>query len=810
MPRRLMGLLLLPLLVPPPARAEWLLHGTPVGATAGSQYTAKAVSDGAGGAIVVWTDSRSGVNDIYVQRLDASGRALWTPGGRAVCDAANAQTYPAITADGAGGAVIAWHDERSGAGSDIYVQRINENGDPYWAANGFALCTATGLQSRPTLVSDMAGGAVVAWQDARGPTGYDIYAQRIGAAGAALWTANGVLLSNAALDQLLPVSAPSGVGGAIVAWLDYRSDPDGDIYFRAVSPTGVAYGTSGGVPACTAPQNQGSLQIVGGGSQADFAAYLVWEDARGGADFEVYAQHVTNSAMVLWPANGISIASGPGNQLNPQIAADGMGGAIVTWADTRGADTDIYAQRIDRTGADFWQEDGLPVCVLAGQQREPRIVSDGAGGAVIVWEDGRPGALDIDLYGQRLDPVGNPMWGSGGAQMTGAAASQRIEALAADGAGNLIGVWNDERRGTVATDTYAQRLDGRYGEWGRPEPIAESALDLPSDEGGQVIVRWDASQGDRFQRALISHYSVWRSFDPPASAAERATAGTARVDPGAVGPFFSGRAVWVDESVAGSVYWEWVANQSAAFLPAYSAVVPTRADSVAGDPAEHAFKVLAHAPGTPARIWESNAAWGHSTDDLAPEAPLALVADRSGLDVRLTWTPVGAADLREYAIYRSAMPHVTPGPATFYATAAEAGAWDTSAPATALYYVVAAIDVHGNHSAPSNEARADYTLTAVDESEPPARLSLAGAQPNPLDRGTTLRFGLPHAARVSVNLLDVGGRRVRSADFAGAPGWQSVALDATDDAGRRLPSGVYVYVVAAGGETARGKLVVTR
>lgn len=43
-----------------------------------------------------------------------------------------------------------------------------------------------------------------------------------------------------------------------------------------------------------------------------------------------------------------------------------------------------------------------------------------------------------------------------------------------------------------------------------------------------------------------------------------------------------------------------------------------------------------------------------------------------------------------------------------------------------------------------------------------------------------------------------------------AKGWSDVRLDARDDRGQFLPSGVYFYRVHAGAETVTRKMVITR
>ena len=53
----------------------------PVAVVGGDQSRPVIVSDGAGGAIIAWWDDRNGSLGIYAQRLDADGNPMWTPNG---------------------------------------------------------------------------------------------------------------------------------------------------------------------------------------------------------------------------------------------------------------------------------------------------------------------------------------------------------------------------------------------------------------------------------------------------------------------------------------------------------------------------------------------------------------------------------------------------------------------------------------------------------------------------------------------------------------------------------------------------------
>jgi len=194
----------------------------PVVVESGNQWNAQMASDGHHGAIVVWQDRRTGtVDKLYVQRIAADGTLLWAEGGIPLAATSGYQYYPKILADGAGGAYIAWQDNRDGLAYDIYLQHISADGEMLLQPNGLAVCTADGHQYYPDLVMGQQNDVIVAWQDKRSGN-FDIYAQRINSLGDPLWGANGTLVCNGVADQVAPVMTDDGAGGAIITWSDYR------------------------------------------------------------------------------------------------------------------------------------------------------------------------------------------------------------------------------------------------------------------------------------------------------------------------------------------------------------------------------------------------------------------------------------------------------------------------------------------------------------------------------------------------------------------------------------------------------------
>jgi hypothetical protein len=373
-------------------RALWNDGGVPVSANGADQTLCGMISDGAGGAIVVWEYDRIGEWDIYAQRIDASGKIQWAEGGVAVCAAANTQFDAIIASDGSGGAIVAWHDLRGGSGIDIYAQKVSSTGSVQWAANGVPVCTADNNQRSADIVSDRAGGAILVWQDGRDRRDHDIFAQRIDSSGAALWASNGVAVCDADSMQKYPEIVSDGSGGGIVMWKDRRAGV-GNIYAQRLNASGATQWAADGVPICTSGGVEKYPQIAADGFGG---AIIAWPDDRSGA-YDIYAQRVSASGETRWAANGVPVCTAANAQEFPQIAADRSGGAIITWQDMRAGAHDVYLQHVSASGSAEDAPNGLPVCTAPNEQFFPRLVTDEDGDAIITWQDFRDGN-DYDIY----------------------------------------------------------------------------------------------------------------------------------------------------------------------------------------------------------------------------------------------------------------------------------------------------------------------------------------------------------------------------------------------------------------------------
>jgi hypothetical protein len=91
----------------------------------------------------------------------------------------------------------------------------------------------------------------------------------------------------------------------------------------------------------------------------------------------------------------------------------------------------------------------------------------------------------------------------------------------------------------------------------------------------------------------------------------------------------------------------------------------------------------------------------------------------------------------------------------------------------------------------------------------PGVLTMLANAPNPFTTETEIRFGLPGASDVRVEMFDVAGRRIFTDTVRGvAAGWQSYRLD-TSGTGS-MPSGMYFVRVSAAGASQTVRVLLLR
>jgi hypothetical protein len=439
------------------------------------EWQRTAEEGGPGEFIISWSDTRFGMRDLFAQKLSAAtpGQpALWSSNGGAV-DALIVnngpirQEDPVLIGDGAGGAIVSWIDFAEDPRGDIYVNRLVDGPGgsgafaPGWPADGVVMCTACANGSENMSKShciDGAGGSWVAWTDHRGST-WDIYISHVTAAGSipAAFLPNGLLVVGEVGDQEALTMEHDGQGGAFLAWVDKRDAADDNLYIEHVTAAGTLVNGAGGVPVVQVPGSQHSVKVTWDGGTGCFVS---WVDLRNDSAGDIYLQHCNANLQPSFAVGGIPIAAQAFNaEKNPRLSYAGDGATLLMWEDNRNDPgntlADVYCQKVTVGNTAMWGAGGVPVTLAPGHQQQARVLGDGAGGAFIVWQDGRAETYS-SIYAQKLNSSGVRQWGNDGTVVVDRAdlgADAIAPALRADNQGGLFVAWGDLSRGSLGIFT---------------------------------------------------------------------------------------------------------------------------------------------------------------------------------------------------------------------------------------------------------------------------------------------------------------------------------------------------------------------
>jgi hypothetical protein len=406
----------------------------------------------------------------------------WPPNGARLTGAFDAQVGPLIVSDGAGGAFVAWTDQRDyfrvepSSRNDAYIQRVTALGQiaTGWPTDGLPIAAGPEHQTPMSVAPDGSGGVLVVIADTRFDNG-DLYLHRITATGARAtgWPAAGVPIATASGQQLFPELVSDEAGGAFVTWLDAPSPSSSTSRITHVLSSGEI---APGWPAngrLFEPHAQFVVRplLLSTGDGGFLACWSEQDDISLGA--RLLARRFTAEGIPnpSWPTEAVVVCERRPNQRVPgdRLVPDGTGGFYVLFSDFRNSppsapydDDDLFAQHVLGNGtiAPGWPADGMPIVVLPGIQQRPSLCEDGRGGVFLAWEDYRTGAARV--FGQHLGADGQPHpgWPVMGKGLTGTPGFQLAPKLVWDSRDGAYMTWNNLQSGGYRSYVQHLRPDG--------------------------------------------------------------------------------------------------------------------------------------------------------------------------------------------------------------------------------------------------------------------------------------------------------------------------------------------------------------
>jgi len=287
--------------------------------------------------LAAWTESRpQGQTVVQAARVAADG-SLLDPVGFTVSGAPGGKNHLA-TGFGDSLYLVAWTDNRSARGWDIYCARVNPDGQVL-DTNGIVVCDESLDQYLPDVSSDGQNFLVV-WYDNRSGMDGDVYAARVSPDGVVL-DPDGFAVAADTFDDLYPAVCFTGTDHLVI-WMDLQAQTN--IYGALVSSAGVVTKPRFAVSDATGDQ---TFPAVASGPTSSL---VVWKDERSTVR-DIYAARVRADGTVLDP-NGLAVAGSTyDNLMGPRVTSDEAGFRVLwsRWEPTNGT-TVFCAGRVDTAG----------------------------------------------------------------------------------------------------------------------------------------------------------------------------------------------------------------------------------------------------------------------------------------------------------------------------------------------------------------------------------------------------------------------------------------------------------------------------
>lgn len=729
-------------------------------------YFPDIASDETGNFVITWEDYRNGHADIYAQRFSANG-IIVDANFKVNDDSQNIIHWtPSISSDDYGNFVITWFDTRNHV-NEIYAQRFSNEGTPL--DTNFRIATSTSVKPQifPDVSHDAQGNFVIIWY-----TGdnfiFDLYAQ--------LFNPNGIRIGDTIkvnengfgpmLDSKIAVSM-SHSGNFTVSWVTFPPGiNDVRVYGQRVSFNGTLLGNNFTVnddSVYTIDIHPAMTTYVNG----NFT--IAWEDNRKGWDHNVFIQRYSDSGLPLdsnYLVNDDTLSNADQNYPSVDVGHDGS--FVVCWEDHRNArySPDIYTQRYTDTGEPINANFKVNDDTVISEQNYPDMDMDGNDNYVIVWSDYRN--WNRNIYGQYFLNDGSPL----GHNFKVNDVSENFYSYATismDSSGNFVVTWI-QRRSQTGVQVFAQRFTFGGIPVGNNFIVSDDTIftikyfpDVALDQSGNFVITWTDSRN-----GFLEIYAQRFSSDGSK------LGGNFKIneDSAGVHHFIPNVEMTLDGDFIISWYLSEIGIQSAkVYARKFSANGIALSNSIRVSEDGFLYDAENRKPGISVasngdfvitwekRLIDSNCIYAQrfSSDGTPIGHNFLLTSNLSGVqhspDVKL-WNN------------------------RIYSTWEDNRAGNTG------------FDIWANVLDFSNPVAVDERTT----SKIPPSFRLEANFPNPFNPSTTISYRIPGKSIVDITIFNVLGQKVKSlVHRRQLPGYYRVKWDGTDDSGKPVASGIYLY-----------------
>ncbi len=372
-----------------------------------------AVSDLNGGSFVFWEDNKYGYqSEVFYVHLDANGKVSFRADGKRVSSLSGPEDNPVCATASPNSAVVIWNDLSYSNSGSLFAQRVYANGEEAWGDKGLQISKSEDAVSEYSVGVDKSDNTFISYI-AKEPElngDFKVEVQKVSSDGKMLFNQNEKLVFESHDRKMMTTTVPDDSGGVFVFWIEMLNGRS-MIFGQHINSSGKKVWGIDDAELHEKPLDISSTahNVISYVAKKAFnnSVYIAWQTQTKSKD--IYHQLINYRGRIQWKRGGKLATPLRGDQLDPQAVCTDSS-IILSWTNEYRNDKDIYIERYDEKGNPLWNRLGEPVIKMHGDQFGQRMIPDGKNGVIIAWIDRRIDSLLANIYVQRINSEGKELW----------------------------------------------------------------------------------------------------------------------------------------------------------------------------------------------------------------------------------------------------------------------------------------------------------------------------------------------------------------------------------------------------------------
>ncbi len=341
-------------------------------------------------------------DDIYIQRIDENGNKLWGYNGTLLYNGIEWINEMDICSSIADEYYFSWDSYEQNGIHRIMTQKINSSGNSIWNS---PIVITEEYASKLFTICPSDSQPIITWINDD-----TIFSQKIDSEGNMLWGEDGVTVfeTNEEMYFFNIILKDDFTNGCILTWEECSTNDTNRILVQRINSNGdLLFGEEGLIIYESSDQFFYPLDPSLVVNYQNY--YLCWLAIIDDTYFLIH-QIIDENGNIYLEENGEEMYSGACGYVKEIQLLSNEDNPIMLWTDRRNYNEQIYIQKLDSNGSNLLADNGIPLTVSSQYHINDfeAVYDESSDTIALVWYENRMGISQV--FAQGIDTDGNLLW----------------------------------------------------------------------------------------------------------------------------------------------------------------------------------------------------------------------------------------------------------------------------------------------------------------------------------------------------------------------------------------------------------------